>query len=189
MHIRLRVMTLAFESLRSQMAFVLGFAMCIYLLAVCRMHGDEWLHRSLPGAQSLSRSASNGDRCVAAPIEDGSIIGPYSVDSDSARLAWPVVMNYRRSLGYDAATGDFRVMSPYATLEGGARINADVFLGPHGSIACGKPMGASATFIAHSACLSDVPPDVIVFGVSFQAIKRIATASRPSDDRGAPQNT
>jgi len=159
----------------------------VHLLAIGVPYARRRVAESLlaRGAKFLTLVHPTATVAPSAHIGEGSIICPYSIVSDSARLGRFVAMNYHTSLGHDAAAEDFSVMSPYATLGGGARIGADVFLGLHASVAPGKSVGASTKVSANSACLSDVPPDSIVFGVPGRAMKRIATAPGPGDDRGA----
>lgn len=101
----------------------------------------------------------------SATIGPGSILCPYSISSDAARLGRFTLMNYHSSLGHDASTGDFAVLSPYATLGGGASIADDVFLGLHASVGPGKSIGPRSKVSANSAALTDAPADSLVFGV------------------------
>ncbi|MFM7242915.1 MAG: hexapeptide transferase, partial [Planctomycetaceae bacterium] len=109
---------------------------------------------------------------ASASIGSGSILCPYSIASDATTLGRFTILNYHASLGHDASTGDFSVLSPYATLGGGARIGDDVFLGLHASVAPGKSVGASGKVSANSACLADVPPGSLVFGVPGRVTRR-----------------
>ena len=125
---------------------------------------------------------------ASASIGGGSILCPYSIASDATTLGRFTILNYHASLGHDASTGDFSVLSPYATLGGGARVAADVFLGLHASVAPGKSVGASSKVSANSACLGDVPPGSLVFGVPGRVTRRLAAAAHGSDrPGGTPQ--
>ena len=117
----------------------------------------------------------------SATVGEGSILCPYSIVSDAARVGRFTLLNYHASLGHDASTGDFSVLSPYATLGGGAHVGADVFMGLHASVAPGKSVGASSRVSANSACLADVPTGSIVFGVPGRAMRRVATSPGPGD--------
>ena len=104
---------------------------------------------------------------IVAPmtaIGQGSIICPYAIVSDSARVGAFVLMNYHSSLGHDASAGDHAVLSPYATLGGNAHIGEDVFMGMHASIGPGRRIGARSKVSANSCALSDAPPDSIIYG-------------------------
>jgi acetyltransferase-like isoleucine patch superfamily enzyme len=74
-------------------------------------------------------------------------------------------MNYHSSLGHDASTGEFAVLSPYATLGGGASISDDVFLGLHASVGPGKTVGPRSKVSANSAALRDTPAESLIYGV------------------------
>lgn len=121
---------------------------------------------------------------ASASIGGGSILCPYSIVTDATTLGRFTILNYHASLGHDASTGDFGVLSPYATLGGGARVAADVFLGLHASVAPGKSVGASSNVSANSACLSEVPPGSLVFGVPGGVTRWLAAAAHGSDRPG-----
>ena len=86
-------------------------------------------------------------------------------------------MNYHSSLGHDASTGEFAVLSPYATLGGGASISDDVFLGLHASVGPGKTVGPRSKVSANSSALADVPEDSLVYGVPGQTTPRVGGVS------------
>ena len=99
-----------------------------------------------------------------ATIGGGSILCPYSILSDAARIGECVLMNYHTSLGHDASAGDYAVLSPYAALGGNAHIAEDVFLGMHASVGPAKRIGARSKVSANSCALADAPADSIVYG-------------------------
>jgi len=99
-----------------------------------------------------------------ATIGAGSILCPYSILSDAARIGDCVLMNYHSSLGHDASAGDYAVLSPYAALGGNAHIAEDVFLGMHASVGPGKRIGARSKVSANSCALADAPADAIIYG-------------------------
>lgn len=114
--------------------------------------------------------------CVAenATLGDGSVVCPYAIVSDSARLGACVLINYHASLGHDAHAGRYSVLSPYATLGGGARMEDEGFLGLHASIGPGIRLGARSKVSANSCVLSSAPDDSLVFGVPGRVMPRIA---------------
>ncbi len=99
-----------------------------------------------------------------ATIGEGSVVCPYAIVSDSARIGSFVLMNYHSSLGHDASAGDHAVLSPYATLGGNAHIDEDVFMGLHASVGPGRRIGARSKVSANSCALSDAPADSIIYG-------------------------
>lgn len=104
---------------------------------------------------------------IVAPtaiVGEGSIVCPYAIVSDSAKVGAFVLMNYHSSLGHDASAGDHAVLSPYATLGGNAHVGDDVFMGLHASVGPGRRIGARSKVSANSCALSDAPPDSIIYG-------------------------
>ena len=99
-----------------------------------------------------------------ASIGAGSVICPFAVVSDAARVGRCVLLNYHASLGHDASAGDFAVLSPYATLGGNAHVAEDVFMGMHASVGPGRRVGARSKVSANSCALADAPDDSIIFG-------------------------
>lgn len=105
---------------------------------------------------------------IVAPTAEiglGSVLCPYAIASDGARLGRFTLMNYHSSIAHDASAGDFSVLSPYAALGGDAAIGVDVFLGIHASVGPGKRLGDRTKVTANSAALSDAPADSLVHGV------------------------
>jgi sugar O-acyltransferase (sialic acid O-acetyltransferase NeuD family) len=100
-----------------------------------------------------------------ASIGLGSLVCPHVIVSDCASVGRFVLLNYHASLGHDSSAGDFAVLSPHATLGGNARVEADVFMGMHASIAPGKIVGPRSKVSANSSALHDTEADSIVFGV------------------------
>lgn len=100
-----------------------------------------------------------------ASIGLGSIICPFAVVSDSARIGRFCLVNYHASLAHDSFADDFTVLSPYATLAGKARIAADVFLGLHASVGPAVNIGPRSKVAANSCVLSEVPADSLAHGV------------------------
>jgi len=131
------------------------------------------------GAEFLTLVHPTAVLASSAQIGEGSIICPYSIVSDSARLGRFVAMNYHTSLGHDASAGDFAVLSPYATLGGHAHIEQDVFLGLHASVGPGKTVGARSKVSANSCVLASAPADSIVFGVPGRIGRHVSVVAMP----------
>lgn len=120
-------------------------------------------------------------RAVVSPSADvgeGSIVCPFAVISDSARLGRCVLANYHASLGHDASAGDYAVLSPYATLGGNARVDEEVFLGLHASVGPGISVGSRSKVSANSCVLSSTPADSLVYGVPGRAVPRVEVGGR-----------
>ena len=116
------------------------------------------------GAKFLTLVHPTAIVAPTATIGEGSIVCPYAIVSDSARVGAFVLMNYHSSLGHDASAGNHAVLSPYATLGGNASIGDDVFMGLHASVGPGRRVGARSKVSANSCALSDAPPDSIIYG-------------------------
>ena len=117
------------------------------------------------GAEFLTLIHPTAIVAPTASIGDGSIICPYAIVSDSARVGNQVLLNYHASLGHDASAGDYAVLSPYAALGGNAHVEADVFMGLHASVGPGRRIGARSKVSANSCALVDAPADSIIYGV------------------------
>ncbi len=134
----------------------------------------EQLHSS--GARFLSLVHPAAVVATSAAIGEGTIVCPFAVISDSARLGFCSLVNYHASMGHDSFAGDFAVLSPYATLGGAARVDDDVFLGLHASVGPGKTVGARSKVSANSCVLTTAPPDSIIFGVPGRVSPRISVS-------------
>ena len=126
------------------------------------------------GAEFLTLVHPTAIVAASATIEDGAILCPYAIASDSCRVGRFVIMNYHTSLGHDASAGEFSVLSPYATLGGNSHVAEDVFLGLHASVGPGKTVGARSKVSANSCVLSSAPGDSIVFGVPGKICRRVS---------------
>lgn len=129
------------------------------------------------GARFLSLIHPRALVARSAEVGEGSIVCPFAIVSDSAKLGCCVLVNYHASLGHDAIAGDYAVLSPYATLGGAARVDEEVFLGLHASVGPGRSVGARSKVSANSCVLSNTPADSIIFGVPGRIGRRIDVAS------------
>lgn len=139
-----------------------AFLLAIGIPSTRRIVAETMLRR---GAWFLTLVHPTAIVSPTASVGLGSILCPYAIVTDAARLGRFTLMNYHSSLAHDTSAGDYAVLSPYATLGGESSIAEDVFLGLHASVGPGKRVGARSKVSAHSACLCDAPQDVIVFGV------------------------
>jgi len=117
------------------------------------------------GAEFLTLIHPTAVVATTASIGNGSIICPYVIVSDAARVGACVLLNYHSSLGHDASAGDYAVLSPYAAIGGNAHIEADVFMGLHATVGPGKRIGVRSKVSANSCALVDAPSDSIIYGV------------------------
>jgi sugar O-acyltransferase (sialic acid O-acetyltransferase NeuD family) len=128
------------------------------------------------GARFLTLIHPTAIVAQSAKIETGAVICPYAIVSDSARAGRFALLNYHASMAHDSVAGDFAVLSPYAALGGGARVDADVFLGLHASVAPGRTVGAYSRVSANSSVLQDVPANSLVYGVPGRTASKLTPA-------------
>jgi sugar O-acyltransferase (sialic acid O-acetyltransferase NeuD family) len=138
-----------------------GFLLGVGIPDVRRRLAETLMAR---GARFLTLVHPTAIIAPVAEIGAGSIICPFAVVSDDARLGRCVLLNYHASLGHDSSAGDFAVLSPYATLGGNAHVAEDVFLGMHASVGPGRRVGPRSKVSANSCALADAPADSLVFG-------------------------
>lgn len=120
---------------------------------------------SAKGCRFLSLIHPTAIVAATAVIGPGSVLCPFSIASDSARIGRFTLLNYHASIAHDASTGDFAVLSPYAAIAGGATIGDDVFLGMHASVGPGVRVGERSKVSANSCALAHAGPDSLVHGV------------------------
>jgi sugar O-acyltransferase (sialic acid O-acetyltransferase NeuD family) len=147
----------------------------VHLLAIGVPYARRRVAESLiaRGAEFLTLVHPTGIIATSAHIGEGSIICPYSIVSDSARVGRFVAMNYHSSLGHDASAGDFAVLSPYATLGGNAHVGADVFLGLHSSVGPGVWVGSGSKVSANSTSLHNAPENSLVYGTPGRVVPHL----------------
>jgi len=117
------------------------------------------------GARFLSLAHPTALIAPSATLGPGSILCPYSLVSDAARLGRFVLVNFHASIAHDACVGDFSVLSPYATLGGASEIESDTFLALRASVAPGVCVGAGSKISAHACALHNAPLRSLVHGL------------------------
>ena len=101
--------------------------------------------------------------------------------SDRVTTGRCTLVNYQASLGHDAATGDYCVLSPNAALGGHAVLGDDVFLGLSASVGPGRRVGDRSKVAANSTALVDVAADRLVVGVPGRPTPLIDIGMAPGD--------
>ena len=87
-----------------------------------------------------------------------------------------------------ASIGGGSILCPYSIASDATTLGRFTILNYHASVAPGKSVGASSKVSANSACLGDVPPGSLVFGVPGRVTRRLAAAAHGSDrPGGTPQ--
>jgi sugar O-acyltransferase (sialic acid O-acetyltransferase NeuD family) len=101
----------------------------------------------------------------SARIGEGVIVCPFALVSDHVVLGDFVMMNFYSSCGHDAKVGNYTVFSPYATANGFADIEEEVFLGTHATVTANRRIGRASKINANSVAMRDVPAGAFVHGV------------------------
>jgi sugar O-acyltransferase (sialic acid O-acetyltransferase NeuD family) len=102
---------------------------------------------------------------TSARIGEGVILCPFALVGDHAVLGDFVMMNFYSSCGHDTTVGKYSIFSPYATANGFANIEEEVFLGTHATVTANRRIGRGAKISANSVAMQDVPPGAFVYGV------------------------
>jgi len=105
-----------------------------------------------------------------AVIGRGSVIAPFVLISNCAKLNDFVVLNVYSSCGHDTRIGKYCTLSPYAAATGFVILEDEVYLGTHATIAPGRKVGYKSKISANSVVMRDVQPNKIVFGVPGKPI-------------------
>jgi sugar O-acyltransferase (sialic acid O-acetyltransferase NeuD family) len=101
----------------------------------------------------------------SARLGEGAIVCPFALISDNVVLEDFVTLNFYASCGHDAVIGKYSILSPYATVNGGSRLEAEVFMGTHSTVTARRLVGRGAKISANSVVMHDVPPRTLVHGV------------------------
>lgn len=109
----------------------------------------------------------------SAQIELGAVICPYAIVSDSAHVGPFTLLNYHSSMAHDSVAGDFTVLSPYATLGGAARLEADCFLGLHASVSPNCVIAAGTRVAMNSCATASIANQSLVYGVPGRVVPRV----------------
>jgi sugar O-acyltransferase (sialic acid O-acetyltransferase NeuD family) len=119
----------------------------------------------LRAAQFLTLIHPTAVVAASACIGEGVVICPFALVSDHVVLEDFVMMNFYSSCGHDTRVGRYSIFSPYATANGFAHIEEEVFLGTHATVTANRKVGRGAKINANSVAMQDVPAGAFVFGV------------------------
>ena len=127
------------------------------------------------GARFLSLAHPTALISPSATLGIGSVLCPYSLLTDAARVGRFVLVNFHASIAHDACVGDFSVLSPYATLGGSSQIGNDTFLAIRASVAPSVCVGAGSKVSAHACALHHAPPQSLVHGARGEITPLLST--------------
>lgn len=123
------------------------------------------------GARFISLIHPTAVVARTARLGEGVIVCPFAVVSDSVELGDFATLNYYSSCGHDSKVGRCGILSPYATLNGFAVLEDEVFMGTHSTVAANRRIGYRSKISANSVAMYDIPPRHFVFGVPGKAQK------------------
>jgi acetyltransferase-like isoleucine patch superfamily enzyme len=92
------------------------------------------------------------------------------------------MLNVYATCGHDSQAAACAVLSPYASLGGGAKIGTRVFMGSHSFIAPKITVGDDCKIAAGAMCFRDVPANSLAMGNPAQS--RVMFRPR-ADDQAA----
>jgi sugar O-acyltransferase (sialic acid O-acetyltransferase NeuD family) len=133
--------------------------------------GDNLLRRLL-----IERLLASGERLAtvihpfasvarSAAIGEGSMVSAGAIVLPRAVVGRGVILNTRSSVDHDCVVGDFAHIAPGATLGGNVHIGEETLIATGASVIAGISIGARTVIGAGAAVVSDVPQDVVAFGV------------------------
>ena len=105
-----------------------------------------------------------------ATVGKGVVICPNAIVSDHVKIDDFAMLNFFSSCGHDSKIGKYSILSPYATLNGMARIEDEVFLGTHATVMGNLTVGTKSKINANSVAMRDIAPKSYVIGVPGKAM-------------------
>jgi sugar O-acyltransferase (sialic acid O-acetyltransferase NeuD family) len=164
----------------------LEYIACIPKLSIdSRVHiflaiGDNYKRQSIllnefkqPNLLSLFPSLVHPTAYVAhgASIGPGTIVFPNSSIGCMANVGMFSIVNTSASLDHDSNLGDFSSLAPGSRIGGSCKIGDRVFIGLGASIVHNISVSDDTVIGAHSLVVSDVPKNVLGYGVPFKIIR------------------
>ncbi|MCL2497023.1 MAG: NeuD/PglB/VioB family sugar acetyltransferase [Symbiobacteriaceae bacterium] len=101
---------------------------------------------------------------ATASIGTGSIISPFCVISDNARVGEHVFINVHSAIGHDASVGDYATICSYCDVTGGVQLGEKVYLGSHVTVVPQMKVGAEAFLCAGSVVVNHIASGARVMG-------------------------
>lgn len=115
---------------------------------------------------------------VAADVSigEGTVIAAGAIVNPGTRIGDNVIINTKASVDHDCDISDGAHICPGATLGGSVTVGAAAWVGIGATVRDHVEIGARALIGAGSVVLSDIPADVIAYGVPAKA-KTVAPAA------------
>jgi acetyltransferase EpsM len=136
-----------------------------YILAVGMPEGRKLLANKLraAGARVATVIHPESHVAVSATFGTGTIIAPFAFAGPESRMGEHCLINTHACVGHESRMDNFCVLSPHVSLQGGARLGMEVFVGSHACI--GRvTIGDKARIAAGSVVYNDVPPGAFALG-------------------------
>lgn len=137
-----------------------------YILAIGDpiARGEIFSHYKQKGAVFYTLVHPKAYRSASSVIEEGSILCPFSFVGAGSMLSANVLINIYASVGHDCNIGQSTVLSPYASTNGNAMLENQVFLGSGAVITSGVQILSNSKVAAGSVVYSNVPTGATALG-------------------------
>jgi len=125
------------------------------------------------GARFISLIHPTSIVAETAQVGTGTVIYPFTVISNGARLQEFVHLSLYASVGHDAHVGRYCLLAPYATVNGFSVLEDEVYMSTHSTVVPERRVGRNSTVSANSAVLQDVLPNSLVYGVTCKQTRKL----------------
>jgi sugar O-acyltransferase (sialic acid O-acetyltransferase NeuD family) len=129
------------------------------------------------GAQFTSLIHPAAHVATTAQIHPGTGIGPCAFVGDRSVVGPHAYLNHHTAVGHDAVISPYSVVSPFASVSGGAHLEEAVFVGTHALVGPECRIGSHSTVSAGAIVLSDLPEN------TFAAPPQVQLSQKPPGTR------
>lgn len=143
-------------------------------LAIAQRYGLAWATAIHPSAL-IDPTAELGA---------GSVVLHRTVVQPDCRIGGHAIINTAATVDHDCVIGDYAHLAPGTHLGGGVCIGDGVLLGIGAVVIPGKCIGSGTIVGAGAVVASDLPPNVVAYGVPARIVRTIPAESRPVLRRG-----
>lgn len=103
-------------------------------------------------------------------LEEGVVIMPGVVVNTGSTVGAGSILNTSSVVEHDCSIGDFVHIAPNCALAGGVCVNDMTLIGIGSSIVQGKIIGENSVIGAGSVVISDIPENVVSYGIPAKVI-------------------
>lgn len=115
------------------------------------------------GAKFFSYVHSGSFVSISSVVEEGVIICPNCMIIGGAVIKKHAILNIYSSVAHDCLLGEYSILSPYATLNGGVKTGCELFMGTKAVVLGGLIIGDRCQISAGVVLTKNTGDDVIVF--------------------------